>query len=441
MAYSKYYIALVFCFLFSKTIEAQNPIIPSGVYFADPSAKVWNDGKLYVYGSKDESTEYYCSNSYDILSTSDLVNWEVSSNSFSSKGESDQVAYNDAYLYAPDCQYNNGRYYLYYCLSDKNSAEGVATSEKPQGPFTNGVKLDVGGIEEIDPSVFIDDDGQAYYVWGQFNAKIAKLKPNMVEVDTSSIVSNILTENEHYFHEGAFMIKRNGLYYLVYTDISRANRPTCIGYATSKNPTGPYKYQGVIIDNDNSDPSNWNNHGSIVEFNSNWFVFYHRSTHNSSTMRKACIEPIFFNEDGTIDEVEMTTQGAGSPLNAFLKTEAERACLLNGNVRIVLFEQANEMLTAINPSDNVAYKYFDFKGGASSIDMRIKPVNGGTIVIKQDQPWGPTLGSYSIKNDENSEWTAINFPIKPIKGEHAVFISFRGEGKDLLDLDWFKFNE
>ena len=68
-------------------------------------------------------------------------------------------------------------------------------------------------MNEIDPCVFIDDDGQGYYIWGQFSAKIAKLKPNMMEIDSTTIKDNIVTEKEHYFHEGGYMVKRNGIYY------------------------------------------------------------------------------------------------------------------------------------------------------------------------------------------------------------------------------------
>lgn len=104
--------------------------------------------------------------------------------------------------------------------------------------------------------------------------------------------------------------------YLVYADLSRADMPTCIGYATSKAPFGPYTYGGVIVDNDHCNPNNWNNHGSIAKFNGQWYVFYHRSTHGCNKMRKACVEPITFNPDGSIPEVEMTSQGAGGPLEA-----------------------------------------------------------------------------------------------------------------------------
>ena len=441
MIFQKVRLLIIFILVVIENIFGQNPIVPAGVYFADPSARVWSDGKLYVYGSKDESPNYYCSYNYDVLSTNDLMKWTNTSNVFTSKGNGDQVNYSDGFLYAPDCQYKNGKYYLYYCMSDKRAAEGVATSTSPTGPFKNGVKMKNAGVEEIDPAVFIDDDGQAYYIWGQFSAKIAKLKPDMQSIDSTSIVKNLLTEKEHHFHEGSFMTKRNGIYYMVYADMSRANRPTCLGYATSKSPLGPFTYRGVIIDNDNCDPANWNNHGSIVEYKGQWYVFYHRTTNGSVSMRKACVEPIYFNADGTIDEVEMTTQGAAPPLSPFDKIEAERACLLNGSVRVELFESGNEKLTSIKNSDNVAYKYFDFKEGANAVDMRIKVNKEGTVIVRLDQPWGPIVGISSIKGKEGDNWQDINFKIKEVKGVHAVWLGFYGNNESTFELDWFIFKK
>ncbi len=418
----------------------QNPIAPAGVYLADPSAHIWQDGKLYVYGSLDESTEYYCSYDYHVLSTSDLINWDINENVFASRGEHDQVPYSDKELYAPDCQFRNGIYYLYYCQPDRKAAEGVATSEFPMGPFRSGSPIALGGIEQIDPAVFINDDGQAYYIWGQFEAKIAKLRPNMKEIDTLSIVPKLVTEKEHFFHEGAFMFNRNGIYYLIYADISRGNQPTCIGYSTSDSPMGPFKYGGVIIDNDNCDPATWNNHGSVVKFKGHWYVFYHRSTHNGRMMRKACVEPITFNKDGSINEVEMTSQGAGPPLNAFRKIEAERACLLLGNSRIELFEKTNEMLGGIQNGDKVAYKYVDFKEGVNQIQLKVKPFqNGGKISLRLDQPWGTEVGVLNISGDESGNWDIVTSKMKTVKGVHAVWLAFSGDKDKLFELDWFKF--
>ena len=428
-------------FLFINNLSAQNPIVPPGVYIADPSAHAWNDGKLYVYGSRDENPKYYCSWRHDVLSSTDLKTWTITPNAFASKGPGDAVSYSDAKLYAPDCQYLNGIYYLYYCMASGKNVEGVATSKSPIGPFLNGKDIELKGVNQIDPCVFLDDNGQAYYIWGQFTAKMARLKPGMTEIDTASIRDNVVTEKEHFFHEGGYMIKRKGIYYFIYADMSRSGRPTCIGYSTSKSPMGPFKYGGVIIDNDRCDPGNWNNHGSVVEFKGNWYVFYHRATHNSFTMRKACLEPIYFNDDGSIDEVEMTTQGASGPLNPLDKMDAERACILHGNVRIQAFTGDNEELAGIKNEDKAAYKYFDFGSGVDGLNIQVAPgINPGKIDIAIDTPWGESIGNIAVPgNGDGNKWTLLTCKKEQVKGVHAIWLRFSGDGSDLFKVDWFQF--
>lgn len=422
--------------------NSQNPIVPPGVYIADPSAHVWQDGKLYVYGSRDESPDYYCSWNYNVLSTSDLKTWTIHENTFASKGPGDQVPYSDSYLYAPDAQYKSGTYYLYYCLASRDKTEGVATSSSPTGPFKNGTNIRTGGINQIDPCVFIDDDGQAYYIWGQFTAKMAKLKLNMMEIDSTTIRDGIVTEKEHRFHEGGYMVKRNGIYYFVYAGLSIQGFASCICYATSLSPWGPFKYGGVIINNDHSDPKNWNNHGSLVEFKGQWYVFYHRATHGSYTMRKACVEPIIFNEDGSINEVEMTTQGASGPLDARLEMDAERACLLHGNVRIEAVETNNEALTGIRGGDKAAYKYLDFGTGIKSVTFRVLPgAEEGSIQVSVGSPFAFGSGA-SVRvpgNGDGKTWTSITVPVSNAAGVNAVWLTFNTKGENTFKIDWFKF--
>jgi arabinoxylan arabinofuranohydrolase len=437
----KFKLVFVILIFVLQCVKAQNPIVPAGLYIADPSAHVWKDGKIYVYGSRDESPDYYCSWDHYVLSSSDLINWEITKNAFASKGANEQVPYSDDKLYAPDCNYKNGTWYLYYCLASSKNTEGVATSKSPLGPFTNGKVIDTKGINEIDPCVFIDDDGQGYYIWGQFTAKMAKLKPNMTEIDLNTVKDSVITEKEQYFHEGGYMVKRNGIYYFIYAHMGRANRPTCIGYSTSKSPMGPFKYGGVIVDNDHCDPAVWNNHGSIVEMNHQWYVFYHRATHNCVTMRKACIEPIRFNEDGSIPEVEMTTQGAGKPLNALSRIDAERACLLFGNVRIMDFDKDKEDLEGIKDDDKAAYKYIDFGNGVNSFTVNVAPgTRGGKIDLLIDQPWGPSIGSIEIKSNDNGEkWSEVTGKIKGAKGVHALWLRFNVKDNEAFKVDWFVF--
>ena len=421
---------------------SQNPIVPPGIYIADPSAHVWQDGKMYIYGSCDESTDYFCSNKYHVLSTSDFKTWDLTPDSFVSKGKGDAVPYSDDYLYAPDVQFRDGLYYLYYCLANRDMTEGVAVSEKPEGPFVDGKLLKTGSFNEIDPCVFLDDDGQAYYIWGQFSAKMARLKPNMTEIDSSTIRNGIVTEEEHRFHEGGYMIKRNGIYYFVYTALSIKDMPTCISYATSTSPWGPFKYGGVIINNDGCDPGNWNNHGSLVEFNDKWYVFYHRSTHNSKMMRKACVEPVLFNEDGSVSEVEMTAQGAGPPISAFQQIEAEWACLLHGHVRIQASGEKEEELGQIQHRDRAAYKYIDFGNGTDSVTLRVKGnCRSGKIRLIPDKPWLPSMATIDVKSlNVESGWQEIAVKTKTVTGIHALWIVAQGEKGDSLSIDWFKFS-
>ena len=186
--------------------SAQNPIVPMGTYIADPSSRVMPDGRLYVYGSTDLTPDKYCSKEYHVLSTADLKQWTMHRNSFS-WGET---------LYAPDVMLRDGTYYLYYDVPD--GSEYVAVGDSPSGPFRDGVKIE--GPRQIDPNIFIDDDGQAYYYWGQFSAKGARMNTDMKTLDLSSVVDGLVTEKEHHFHEGSYVIKRGKYYYYIYMPTS-----------------------------------------------------------------------------------------------------------------------------------------------------------------------------------------------------------------------------
>lgn len=415
----------------SDTPQAGNPISPMGVYIADPTARIWEDGKMYIYGSLDESTKYYCSKDYHVLSTENLKDWTLHPYSFR----------NDEYLYAPDAWYKDGKYFLYYDIPNGN--EFVAFSDSPSGPFKDGISIE--GPNQIDPNIFIDDDGQAYYFWGQYSAKGAKMNPDLKTLDWSTYVDGIVTEADHFFHEGSFVFKRGEYYYYTYADISQKRRPTSIGYAMSKSPMGPYEYKGIIINNDGCDPKSWNNHGSIVEYKGQWYVLYHRSTHASNTMRKACIEPITFNADGTINEVEMTSQGAAGPLDAFRTIDAAKACWMNGHVRIRRTEEdpMREELGAIHPNDIAAWKYIDFGKGAEKVSVKVKSDLGGEIVIHSDSYDGEVLGSLTIP--ANSDWTIYDAKIKGITGVHALWITCKGpkasDERELYRIDWLRFNQ
>ncbi|MDE7188402.1 MAG: family 43 glycosylhydrolase, partial [Lachnospiraceae bacterium] len=283
-------------------------------------------------------------------------------------------------LFAPDCICKDGKYYLYFCMAD--GSEGVAVSDRPQGPFRNPVQLPCGGI---DPAVFIDDDGQAYYYWGQFRSHAVSLHQDMVSFDQKKIIHNFLTEERHYFHEGSSVRKIGDTYYCVFADIERG-KPTALGYAVGKSPLGPFTYRGILIDNDGCDPSSWNNHGSLECFHGQWYVFYHRSSRNTKVFRRLCIEPITVNDDGSIDEVKMTSQGSGEPFGPGEVIMGYQACGLKGNLYIDAVEEEGapqERLSHILEGDEAVFRYVKSDTGFKKILVRA--VGSGKITVLFDQ--------------------------------------------------------
>jgi hypothetical protein len=157
-------------------------------------------------------------------------------------------------------------------------------------------------------------------------------------------------------------------------------------------------------------------------------------------MRKACVEPISFNEDGSIDEVEMTSQGAGPPLNGLERIEAERACLLFGNVRIQAFNKYKEALDGIRNLDNVAYKYIDFKKGIKKFRIRAAGIHGGRVAIRLGQPWHREIGYIDVPAGDGDTWDEYSGEIKDVEGVHALWLYFQGDTDDLFKLDWIEFS-
>lgn len=381
----------------------RNPILPLEYHVPDSEGHVMPDGKLYLYGSYDNREDVFCSEEYHVVSTSDMEHWTV--HDVSLKGEDipwfgdpdapkypgidwsrptpfiqkmladmDHAADKEKFekkegeaepplLFAPDAICKDGKYYLYFCMKD--DSEGVAVSDSPKGPFRDPLQLPCGGI---DPAVFIDDDGQAYYYWGQLFSHGVKLNPDMVSFDRSRIVDDLVTEEEHFFHEGSSMRKIGDTYYYVYANMERG-KPTSLGYATGKSPLGSFTYRGIIIDNDGCDPASWNNHGSIECFRGQWYVFYHRCSRGVQQHRRLCIEPIQINEDGTIQEVKMTSQGVGAPFAPGERIMGYQACGLKGSVYIDVDEEYGEKLTHISNEDEAVFRYVRSEHGWKGIEL------------------------------------------------------------------------
>jgi len=298
-----------------ETQQAHNPFI-THMYTADPSARVWKDGRLYVYPSHDITPARGCDlmDQYHVFSTTDMVHW-------TDHGEilrSSQVPWGrkeGGFMWAPECAYKNGKYYFYFPHPSETNWNnswkiGVAVSKYPAKDFT--VIGYLKGMEaQIDPCVFVDTDGQAYIYQGGGGVCLGgKLKDNMIELEGKLQRMEGLED----FHEATWVHKYKEKYYLSYSDnhdernndgVKGDNR---MRYAMSDSPLGPWKYMGIYMNPTDS----YTNHGSIVKFKGQWYTFYHNSALSASNgefndwLRSICVDKLYYNPDGSIKMVIQT---------------------------------------------------------------------------------------------------------------------------------------
>jgi len=289
-----------------------NPLIKHK-FTADPAGLVHN-GKVYIYAGHDQCPapkERYEMNEWLVFSSSDMKTW--TEHPVPLKPSDFSWAKGDAW--ASQVIERDGKFYWYVAVehgSIHGKAIGVAVSDSPTGPFkdargsaliTNDMTTEYTKIswDDIDPTVIIDDDGQAYLFWGNTQCYYAKLKKNMVELDGPIMP----VKNLPRYTEAPWIHKYKGWYYLSYA----SEFPEKICYAMSRNINGPWEYKGIL--NEIAGNSN-TNHQSIIEFKNNWYFIYHNggiNTQGSSFRRSVCIDRLFYNNDGTIKRINMTTEG------------------------------------------------------------------------------------------------------------------------------------
>ena len=309
------------------SVAAQNPVIRDQ-FSADPTARVFNN-KVYLYPSHDimppqgQRQDWFCMEDYHVFSSENLTDW-TDHGMIVTQNKVPWVRKDSYSMWAPDCVYRNGKYYFYFPSAPAEGrggfAVGVAIADNPEGPFIPEPEP-IKGINGIDPCVLQASDGNAYIFWG--NGRCAKLKPNMKELADDNPKSTVKFGNREMEMvgvncleglpnrqaEGPFAFEANGWYYLTYPYVR--NNTEVLGYAMSKNPMGPYEYKGLIM----AEHANgcWTNHHSIVNYKGQWYLFYHHNffSPRDDKRRSVQIEKLFFNADGTIQEVKPTMRGVG----------------------------------------------------------------------------------------------------------------------------------
>ncbi|MET3722274.1 glycoside hydrolase family 43 protein [Sphingomonas trueperi] len=311
------------------------------LYFADPSAHVFN-GKIYIYPSHDvdmgipddDLGSQYAMHDYQVLSM-DRPGGPVTVNPVAL--DLKQVPWASEKAWAPDAAFKNGTYYLYFPAKDKQGVFriGVATSKSPVGPF-KAEPQPIQGSYSMDPAVFTDDDGQSYLylggIWGgqlqrwatgkydpkagdtdlkkddqpALSGKVARLAPDMKSLAEPLRDAVILDEkgkpvlggdHDRRFFEAAWMFKRGGKYYYMYS----TGDTHFLAYAVGTSPYGPFKYTGRILE----PVQGWTSHGSVFEFQGKWYLAYHDTQlTNKNHLRSAKITELTFRPDGTIETLK-----------------------------------------------------------------------------------------------------------------------------------------
>jgi hypothetical protein len=434
--------------LLGNNAVAQNPFI-TDQFTADPSARVFN-GKVYVYPSHDILADesrgrvgWFCMEDYHVFSSSNLTDW-TDHGVIVSQEKVEWVNPTSYSMWAPDCIERNGKYYFYFpsrprdALHGRGFSIGVAISENPEGPFVPQPEP-VKNVLGVDPNPFIDKDGQAYLYWSMGRIIVAKLKDNMLEL--ASEPQEVKNLPDKGLKEGPYMFERNGIYYMTYPHVE--NTIERLEYATGDNPMGPFTFAGVIMDE--SPMGCWTNHQSIIEFNDQWYLFYHQNdlSPKFDKSRSIRIDSLFFNQDGTIQKVTPTLRGAGVS-NALQKIEIDRySAKSDTGVSIAFLDTTNtfEGWKIILDGEDAWIRYNKVDFGSReprSVRLRVFSKDENIVQIRFDKPDGPVLSEVKIPGGE--DWSLADASVSKFQpGMHDLVIILKSDHP--VEIDWIQFEE
>ncbi len=466
-----------------------NPYLPLWEHIPDGEPRVFEyngEKRVYIYGSHDTLKTDYCGDDQVVWSApvDDLTNWRF-----------DGVCYqatDKSILFAPDVVQKGDTFYL-YAAEAKGSRIVVAKSKNPAGPFTDPVVTELG----FDPGILVDDDGKVYAYWGFCACYCAQLNDDMATIKKETFKAHPIghcdpifgnKEYEHIDHKFSFFEassprKVGDKYVYIYSKRYNEDVPElgvhedCNGflsYAYSDSPLGDFVYGGDISFNGgeiistpdgNKMTYKWgNNHGSIIEINGKWYVFYHRQTGVNEYSRQGMVEPIevavskkgevfigkvIYDEAGepvAQKVVDMTSQGVQeNGLDVYKWTQAGFACFVAGGskaayIKPVYNENAYDKdmeydmsspIVDITSGTTAGFRYLQFGETApKGIELEIEALSNLEIVITIDSFDGTEIGRG--KADKGASGM-VNIPLsKSVTGKHAVYFTFVSEEKDVI---------
>ncbi len=442
--------------LASMMAAAQNPIICDR-YTPDPAPYVHND-TLYLFVDHDEDVtenNYFTMKDWLLYSTVDMVNWTYRGTPLT--GETFKAwAKTDNDCWASQCIERNGKWYWYVTATIKGEAYpgiGVAVADHPAGPYKDSIKKPlVKGWFKIDPTVFIDDDGQAYLFYGNNMLWYAKLSKTMMAIVGGE--NEVKTKDEKAFgpykgynddgtpktnfEEASWVYKRNGKYYLEY---AAGGVPEHWAYSTADKITGPWTYQGKVMGlADNS----FTIHGGSVEFKGHHYLFYHNGklSGGGGYKRSTCVEEFTPNEDGSLPFIKYTAKGVAplQTLDPYAPQEAETINQCQG-VKC-MGDYTGCYVTNISSGDYIKVRNVDFgEAGAKVFTAKVKAEQKGSMSVRIGSKTGTIKGTVSIE-PTNGEWQDVTCELRtPITGVCDLYFTFSGNGSSLFDFDSWQFSQ
>ncbi|MDR6734413.1 glycoside hydrolase family 43 protein [Sphingobacterium sp. 2149] len=436
------------------TLRAQNPIVQTA-YTADPAPLVYNN-RLYLYTTQDEEeSTWFNMNNWRVYSTDDMVNWTdhgaiLSYTDF-------EWAKGDAW--AAQCVEKNGKFYLYVPVISKvnnRGAIGVAVGDSPLGPFYDplGKPLLQSEWGDIDPTVFIDDDGQAHMYWGNPQLKYVKLNEDMISYK-GDIVEVPMTaasfgkregdpKRPTGYEEGPWLYKRNSLYYLFWPG---GPLPEFIGYSTSQKAEGPWKYGGIIMP---AEGKAFTNHPGVVDFKGKTYFFYHNGAlpGGGGFTRSVAVQELNFNPDGSIDPMKMTngiTQATGK-VNPYELHQAETIAW-SEHVKSYQNKKVGVFIKAKKDGAFTCVKNVDFgEEGARNFFARVGTTHNGGIhmEVRLGAVDGALLGTIQVPmTGGDDRWTTVETALSDkVSGLHDLYFVFKGKApSNILFFDCWKFGK
>jgi hypothetical protein len=435
----------------SSASFADNPIVQTN-YTADPAPMVY-DGRLYLYTSHDEDVtvnDFFTMNDWRLYSTVDMVNWTDHGSPASYR----TFSWGTGDAWAPHGAARNGKFYLYVPINNSTGSKlGVAVANSPLGPFTDalGKALVSTGSGNIDPNVFIDDDGKAYLYWGNPNLYYVTLNADMISytgnpaqtsLTTAGFGARSNTDRATAYEEGPWFYKRGSLYYLVYP---ADGTPEKISYTTSSGPLGPWMYRGDIMAKETGAGASFTNHPGVIDYKGKSYFFYHNAAlpGGGGYKRSVCVEEFTYGADGTIPTIRMSTTGptALGTLNPFQQVEAETIAFSSG-LKTEVCSEGGIDVTQISNGDYIKVKGVDFGTGALSFDARVaSAASGGNIELHIDSQTGTLLGTCAVPGTGGAQtWMTKSCAVSGATGVHDLYLRFTGgSGASLFNFNWWKF--